>query len=515
MKKLEFLNPSLFNIRTNINGYLDEENSLVQISGFYTNNDWINIGFYIKANNVSTTTENGNTITYLVYDLMTKKYSFTNSLDKLNIYKLYFKLYVNNNKFYASTDSIIPVNITATTNTTTTNNSNTVLYSQTANVSKTSLYSMSSDISNVSYSALNANYSLTSEFSNIANKSLTSNISLTSLYSLISDTSNYAINSNSANISKTALYSLSSDISNTSYNSLTSLYSLSSGTSNYSISSLTAQYSLSSYYSYTAEYAKYVLTSVASSANAISSIFDIPYTRIFVGASFPTNALDYDSYYDFYAKKLYVYVSGNWQEINWKEYVKSDRLYKEGKLRINNSTNGLEIMTSNTTWYEIVPTIGAVFTPISYAGYIYYIAPGQTFNGFSSSVAPIIAVNNTQYRGVYFHTYPGEAWFGIFPSGLTISGGYSIYNGQAAATSGRNFVPILEQAYAYANWADISIQIIKDMMRITGLGQGYAGNYAEVTIGFGSFPTNGYYLGIWCYEGKPITVDMVSIKREA
>ncbi|MGC8735061.1 MAG: hypothetical protein ACP5RD_08590, partial [bacterium] len=154
MKKLEFLNPSLFKIRTNISGYLDEENSLVQISGYYTSNDWINIGFYIKASgNISTTTENGNTITYLVYDLMTKKYNFTNSLDKLNIYKLYFKLYVNNNKFYASTDSIISIN------TTTTNTSNTIVYSQTANVSNTSLYSISSDISNVSYSSYKANYS--------------------------------------------------------------------------------------------------------------------------------------------------------------------------------------------------------------------------------------------------------------------------------------------------------------------------------------------------------------------
>jgi hypothetical protein len=247
MKKLEFLNPSLFNIRTNINGYLNTESNLMQISGYYTNNDWINIGFYIKVSgNISTTTENGNTITYLVYNLSTKKYSFTNSLNKLNINNLYFKLYINNNKFYASAEDI-------TVGSTITSTANFAVKSISSDISLTSLYSLSSGTSEFAYNAYKANYSLTS------------NISLTSLYSLSSGTSNFAYNSYSSNISKTSLYSLSSefsDISNKSLStniSLTSLYSLSSGTSNFAYNSYSSQYSFSTYYSYTADYTKYGL----------------------------------------------------------------------------------------------------------------------------------------------------------------------------------------------------------------------------------------------------------------
>jgi hypothetical protein len=247
MKKLEFLNPALFKIHTNIEGYLDEENNLIQISGYYTINDWINVGFYIKpSDNISTTLENGNTITYLVYDLSTKKYNFTNSLNKLNINKLYFKLYVYNNKFYASTNDITFGNTTNST-------ANFALKSLSSNISLTSLYSLSSGTSEFAYNSYKANYSLTS------------NISLTALYSLSSDTSNFAYNSYSANFSKTSLYSLSAEFSNISNKSLssnislTSLYSLSSGTSEFAYNSYSSQYSLSSYYSYTTEYAKYGL----------------------------------------------------------------------------------------------------------------------------------------------------------------------------------------------------------------------------------------------------------------
>jgi hypothetical protein len=485
MKKLEFLNPALFKIKTNINGYLDTENNLVQISGYYANNDWINIGFYIKANNIITTTENNNTITYLVFDLSTKKYSFANSLANVSINKLYFKLYVYNNKFYASVDNIIPTNISSVNASGT---SNFAYYSASSEFSNTALYSLSSNVSNLAINSLSANISKTSLYS------VSSGFSLSSLYSFSSETSEFA------------------NKSLTSYVSLTSLYSLSSGTSNYSISSLTALYSGSAVYSYTANFAKYAFG--GSNTTAIDSLFNINYSRIFVDTSFPSNATDYDSFYDINTKKLYLYISGNWQEINWQYLIKSDRLYKEGRLRINNSTGALEIMSSNTTWYEIIPTLGKVFTPISYTGYAYYIAPGQTYNGISSSVAPIIAVNNMLFSGVYSYTYSGEAWFGIFPSGLTISDGYAIHNAQTAATSGRKFVPLINQANG-ANWANISIHINKNMMRIVGLGQGDAGNYAENTIGFGSFPTNGYYLGTWCYEDTPINVDMVSIRRES
>jgi hypothetical protein len=364
--------------------------------------------------------------------------------------------------------------------------------------SKSSNLSLSSNISNT------ALYSLTTNSSNIATLSLTTNYSVTALYSLstnISLTANKVITTNN---SKYAIISLSSNIS------LTSLYSLSSNSSIYSLLTYTVPSSLSTYYSITTIYAN-----LAENLIEIKfSEFEIPYTRLFVDTDFPTNVTEYDSFYKINTKELYIFISNSWQKINWQQYIKSDKLYKEGRIRINNSTSALEIQNANNSWYEIVPTIGAVFTPISYTGYVYYIAPGQTYNGFSSSIAPIIAVNNTQYKGVYSHTYPGETWFGIFPSGLTISDGGGLYNAQTNPASGKNYVPILEQANTNANWAKFSLHINENKMYITGIGQGCSDPYAENSIGYGSFPANGYYLGTWCYDGTPINVQQVSIRRE-
>ena len=485
MKKLEFLNPFLFKVQTNINGYLDENNNLVQISGYYTNNDWINIGFYIKANNVNTTTENGNTITYLVYDLTTKKYSFTNSLDKPNINKLYFKLYINNNKFYASPDDI-------TTN----------LFAYTTSLS--SYLSLSANISNT------ALYSLTTNNSNVATLSLTTNYSVTSLYSLSTDislTTNKAITTNNSNI---AIKSLSSNIS------LTSLYSLSSISSIYALLSYTAPSSLSTYYSITAIYANFAENLIVTKFSDL----EIPYTRLFVDTNFPTNVNNYDSFYNINTKELYVFVSNSWKKVNWQQYIKSDRLYKEGKIRINPSTTALEIQSANGNWHEIIPTIGVIFTPVNYNNYVYYIAPGQIYNGFSSSFAPIMAINGMAYRGVYSHTYAGEDNFGIFPSGIAISDGVGNHFagstiGKTGATfTGKNFVLIINQAGSNINYTAFSIQIQSNTMFTTGIGSAYYTIGVSVNIGYGTFPTNGYYLGIWCYEGTPVTVNQVSIRRE-
>jgi hypothetical protein len=489
MKKLEFLNPSLFNIRTNINGYLDERNNLVQISGYYTDNEWINIGFYIKANNVSTTIENSNTITYLVYDLTTNKYSFINSLNKPSINKLYFKLYVNNNKFYASPDDIMP-NLNAYTTSLSSN------LSLSSNISNTALYSLSTNNSNIATLSLTTNYSTTSLYS------LSTDISLTTNKAITTNNSNYAIKSLSSNIS------------------LTSLYSLSSNSSIYSLLSYTAQSSLSTYYSITAIYANYAENLIVNKFSKLN----IPYTRIFVDTNFPsTNILNYDSFYNINTKELFVFVSNSWQKINWQQYIKNDRLYKEGKLRINPSTTTLEIQSADNTWYEIIPTIGVIFTPINYANYVYYITPGQTYNGFSSSFAPIMAINGMAYRGIYSHTYAGEDYFGIIPSGIVINNG--VGTNVSNSTGGRawntvqnkNFVPIINQSGAslnFINYTTFSIQLISNTMYTTAIGTGYSTTGVSINIGYGSFSTNGYYLGIWCYEGTPVTVNQVSIRRE-
>jgi hypothetical protein len=195
--------------------------------------------------------------------------------------------------------------------------------------------------------------------------------------------------------------------------SLTSVYSLLSGTSNYAYRSLTTQYSVTANYSYTAEYAKYVLNTLN-----FDVYNNLLYTYLYVSNSFPTNPIDYDSYYDINNKKLYLYVNGAWQEINWQEYIKYDSLYEEGGLRINPSTTALEVLVSNTQWFEIIPTIGNIVIPVNNSNsYIYYIAPGQTYYGTSISILPVFVpyIKYIAFEGTFSSTRSGIP--GIFPSG--------------------------------------------------------------------------------------------------
>ncbi len=368
--------------------------------------------------------------------------------------------------------------------------SSTVLYN-----SLTILYTyLTIDLKNYTYTSsitqTNSNDPYKPEFLIFLDDSLNSINDALNLDNIINN--NLLNTSITTNISLTSFNSLSSDISNLANNSLYSLYSL------------------------TANYGK----STTSIDKIINSIFAIPYTKLYVDINFPSGIIyDYDSFYNINTKELFVFISGTWQKVNWQQFIKSDRLYKEGRLRINDSTSALEIQSTDGRWYEIVPTIGAAFTPVSYTKYVYYIAPGQIFNGYSSSIAPIIAINSMIYRIVEYHRSGGGYWFGIFPSGLTISDGYHglIVGGASAFTTytiNRSFVPVTNQSGNYINFANISMHIYNNKLTTTSVVYGEGTPYIQTEIGCGTFPTNGYYLGVWCYEGSIINVDLISIKRE-
>jgi hypothetical protein len=269
-----------------------------------------------------------------------------------------------------------------------------------------------------------------------------------------------------------------------------------------------------------------VYNTAPATSNTISfntlelSPFMIPYTYINVGTTLPSTANKYDSFYNINTKELFVYLSNTWNKVDWKKYIISDRLYKEGELRINPSTTALEIQSANGTCHEIITKIGALFTPISYTGYVYYIAPGQTYNGYSSSIAPIMAINNMMFRGVNTHYYSSEQWGGIFPSGLTISDGYQNwiagYSTVYGGASSLKYIPIINNGSLSINWNNYTIHIVNNQMFAANLGYGGRPNndVVEACIGYGTFPTSGYYLGIWCVDGTGIPIDMISIKRE-
>ena len=122
--------------------------------------------------------------------------------------------------------------------------------------------------------------------------------------------------------------------------------------------------------------------------------------------------------------------------------------------------------------------------------------------------------------GNYYHTYAGEYWFGIFPSNITISDGYGQFvagsgtSANANSTSSRNFVPIQEQANEAHNWAHFSIQILNNKMTTASVGHATTGTSGAAIIGSGTFPSTGYFLGSFCYEGTKINVDYLAITRQ-
>ncbi len=300
-------------------------------------------------------------------------------------------------------------------------------------------------------------------------------------------------------------------ISSTATYSLTSFYSLSANVSNLSYTSLTSLYSL------TAEYCKNVVVS----PNGID-IFDIPYSRIFVGTIYPTNATEYDTYYNISTKKLYLFVANSWQEINWQKYIKSDILYKNGLLRISTTTGALEYYFAVNDWREIIPTFGSVFTPLNYTNYIYYIAPGQTIACYSSSIVPIIVEDAMVLNVVCSYSCNSGTVFGLIPNDGIIN---SKYTGQTYYITNSNtgvqigvisttwFIPIAPCSTSVRN------NIYFNTYRSIYTGTGYANSNTNViVINYSGFINNvnigANRFGVWCCNGNPVVVDIATIRRE-
>jgi hypothetical protein len=314
-------------------------------------------------------------------------------------------------------------------------------------------------------------------------------------------------------LSNTTNSNTCTNMSNTATYSLTSFYSLSSEVSNFSYTSLTSLYSL------TAEYCKNVIIA----PNSIG-MFDIPYTRIYVSTTFPTNALEYDTYYDIRAKKLYLFVANSWQEINWQKYVKSDNLmpYNKQALRINTMTEALEYNYGGNDWYEIIPTFGAVFTPINYTDYVYYIAPGQTIACYSTSIVPIFVNDYMNLTIICSYSYSNSGTaFGLIPNKILSSSNtgelYYNMNSNTGVKIGNIsttwFIPIVP----HSNSSRVNIYL--NTYRSIYEGTGYANSNTNViVINYSGFingnNTGANIFGIWCCDGKPITVDIATVRRE-
>jgi len=263
----------------------------------------------------------------------------------------------------------------------------------------------------------------------------------------------------------------------------------------------------------------------------ISPVYQIPYTRLRIGTQLPNTAILYDTFYKTNTNELFVFDGQDWLKIDWQKFLVGSPEYRAGKLRVNNGR--LEISNNGSDWYQVIPTIGKVVEYVASTSdpnndpTVLYLLPGQTFvnRGIQTYRARVACVSPMSFELHYYYPppSPGYTWLGIFPSGMTISNGYGEFvtgSGTitgASYTTNRNFVPITEQAgfnpFADDNWAMVMIYVAENVMSTSSVGHGESGTCIVSCIGHGTFPSNGYYLGNFCYEGNLQNVKYFSITR--
>jgi len=251
----------------------------------------------------------------------------------------------------------------------------------------------------------------------------------------------------------------------------------------------------------------------------------VPYSQLYIASSAPASPRLYDSWYNTNTNELSYWNGSAWIKIDWTKWVQNDIWYQLGKLRISNGQ--LQISNDGTNWYQVFPVLGRIVKVIaddtnSNDNFkIAYLTVGQTLLVSGKNLARAAAIVPSLWIGNYYHTYAGDYWFGIFPSNITISDGYGECiagigtSVTVGSTSSRNFVPIQEQANEAHNWAHFSIQIVNNKMTTASVGHGAAGTCVQICIGSGTFPSSGYFLGSFCYEGTRINVDYLAITRQA
>jgi hypothetical protein len=250
----------------------------------------------------------------------------------------------------------------------------------------------------------------------------------------------------------------------------------------------------------------------------------IPYSRLYIESSTPTSPQLYDSWCNTNTNELFYFNGSTWIKVDWMKWVQNDIWYRLGKLRINNGQ--LQVSNNGTNWYQVFPAIGRTVEVIaddtnSADNFkIAYLTVGQTLLVREKNLARAVAIEPSLWIVNYYHTYAGSSWFGIFPSNIAISDahGETTINEHDALSGrcvhGRNYVPITMQASNAHNWAHFSIQIVNNRMTTVSVGYGPGLYSVNVTTGFGSFPSNGYFLGSFCYEGTRINVVYLAVTRQ-
>ena len=254
----------------------------------------------------------------------------------------------------------------------------------------------------------------------------------------------------------------------------------------------------------------------------ISPIYQIPYTRISVGTTFPTNPILYDTFYKSDTDELYLFDGSNWLKIDWQKFIQAVPEFTNGKLRINGTQ--LEISNDGTNWFRVIPTIGKV-VEINDDANIFFILPGQTAKKLNTNVLNIAYADDSAFN-LYLNT--STATTGTLDI-LQISDiaatseyiyFYSRYDGtttveNSAYTNSANGL-LINDVDTSPSLSFVNIQIVggNAYSLLSARGSGIGNNAILIASAKCPLPSTGYFLGkIYQFDGTVHTYELIQIER--
>jgi hypothetical protein len=270
-----------------------------------------------------------------------------------------------------------------------------------------------------------------------------------------------------------------------------------------------------------------------SSVSPLSPLF-LPYSQLTISDSQPSSPNIYDTWYNTKDNTLQFYDGSNWQQVDWTKWVQDDIWYKAGRLKIDSGQ--LKISNNNNDWFQIFPSLGRVVevvaddTKSDDNSKIAYLAPGQSLLVKSKTFFRAAITYPTYWRGELFYYKSGSYPGGILPSNSSGSdGSVSAINNSTSSSSvsGSNqsslsYLTIAKSIYSgvFKSFALQLLYYSSSELHYTMTSHGMSVNYGststptgEITFSKISFPTNGYFIGSFYYNGSTTNIDYALFTR--
>jgi len=252
-----------------------------------------------------------------------------------------------------------------------------------------------------------------------------------------------------------------------------------------------------------------LLTSLLFIAPVNPRFYEVPYSRLRVGTTLPSQVRLFDTFYKLDTNQMFLYNGLNWIEVDWIPRIYNSPDYQKGILRVNDGR--LEFTPNGYDWFQVIPTIATYTEYIPYTSNanddttVIYLMPGQTLISRVRTYR-IRAASKPGMSFLLFGTaqqvfdYWGPTIGGIHPGGYEVSdGAYLKYIAGFTAYdrySGFNFFPCIPEVdYGPQNFL-VNFSITNDnIMHAISYVTKRSSFSAYIHIAQAPYPSTAYYVG--------------------